>query len=923
MPYPTHDRTKPLMESLFTEAKWVWSGDEHGYNDYRQARHHFEVTAGQFTATKAGKAVELFITADALYQVWINGQVLGHGPAKSAKGTRGVDRYDLSASVVAGTNRLDLLVLNLGAGTMCYCPAAPGLRFEVRLGDEILAASGKATRMHADPQRQQRTVRRMILPCIEDIDATATAGDWEPATEVERELTLYPRRVPLPTREPLTPKRIVSADRVQLPTFSVSFRHKTYLVSAEQSLRHNTFDTPAYLVTDIVSPVAQTIRFTPTRGAFTWFYQGRKLIDSNGYTPWPAVPGQPMTIRLSAGPNRLVGVHKNDLFADCSLAGFCEAPVTFQNPFGAGGFQMLPLPAGTAPAGDSLAEIDWDALRPAMPAMDPSHTLPWANAQDLALGAEVVDTGDDLSSLLRTLASAPLVLPPARAGEAVRVVIDLGTVHNGWLAFTASGCAGSRLMFSFFEGIEAGPPLRLHWAYGSENALTYRLADGTQRFESFHPYGVRYIAIHHTGDHPVSLSDLRVLTANCGSQTQGFLRSSDPLLNQIYDICAQSVISSVDDTFTDCPTFEQVNYNFDNRTAFLGEILTCANTAVALHSIELFAEDPEFTGLVRSHYPSTWDNFIPLWSLHWIMWCQDHAELTGDLEFAGRMFPRIRAGIAEALAKIGTRGLLEWDGVWHFIEWGHGRDDSHPINAAEQAGLVGALEAAIRLAGLLGDDDAADWHTARTQLIAAINRELWDEARGAYADSLHADGTRSAVASQATNAMMGIYGVADESRARALAGRIEAGDPALLAYGSPYGLYYVLELYDRFVMVEPIFAAIRHRWGAMVLAGDRTTWETFAEYGGHGGFPTRSRCHPFAAYAIKYLVKYLLGVQPQAPGIVRCPIAPNPPAGVTACHGAVPTPHGLIRVGWEDKDAKRECRTELPPVKISNVKFSS
>lgn len=896
---------------LFRQAQWIWSGPEDGYNDFRQVRHDFTLAA-------APPGAELWITADALYQVWLNGRVLGHGPAKSAEGTRGVDVYDLAGVLTAGSNRLEALALNLGAGNMCYCPGKPGLRFEIRLGNgEVVAASGPETLIRPDPARARPTVRRWMLPCIEDVDAVAAAGPWAPATIVERALRLYPRRVPLPTREPLPIRRIVAAARVRLPTFSISFRHKPYLVSPAELPRNNTFNTPAYFLTDIVSPVAQTLRFTPTRSAFDYYHRGRKLVEGSGWSPRP-LEKETVTMELAPGANRLVGVHKADHFADLSLAGFCDVPVEFTNPFGAGGFQIIPVKE--AVGGPATAEIDWEVLRPSMPAMDPAHTMPWANAQDLALGAEEIEpeATSDLDPLLRTPASAPLVLSPARDGEAVRVVVDLGTVHNGWLAFEVCGRAGSRLFFSFFEGVEPGPPLRLHWAYGAENALTYRLADGPQRFENFHPYGVRYIAIHHTGVEPVRLANLRVLTANCGSRAQGFLQCSEPLLNEIYAIATQSVISSVDDTFTDSPTFEQVNWNFDNRAAFLGEILTCANTAVARHSIALFAEDPMFAGLVRSQYPSTWDNFIPLYSLHWIMWCLDYAELTGDIEFAREMYPRVRAGIEEALGKIGSRGLLEWEGagspsaVWHFVEWGHGRDDNHAICGVEQAGLVGALEAAVRVARLLNAKDATAWAEARTALIAAINRELWVEARGAYADSLHADGTLSIVSSQTTNAMMGIYGVADEARARALAQRIVDHDPALLAYGSPYGLYYVLELFDRFEMVEPIFAAIRHRWGAMVLAGDRTTWETFAEYGGHGGFPTRSRCSPFAAYVTKYLVKYLLGVQPTARGFARVMIAPNPPAGVNACAGAVPTPRGLLRVGWQMNDGQPDVAVEAP-----------
>jgi len=883
------------MEPIFSpQARWIWDdSDPMGYDYYLRARKSFFAERGEPAVLK--------ITAAASYQVWLNSEMLGHGPAKSAAGQRSVDTYDFSGRLREGENRLDVLVLSIGVGTMTYCGGEAGLIFEIDLPERSVV-SDASTLVQREWQRRHPTVRRWILPCIEDVDAAAEEGDWRAATVVERQIQLYPRRVPLPAREPLTIRRIVTADHVRLPDFSISFRHKPYLVSREELLRCNTFETPAYFVTDIVSPVTQTLRFTPTRGAFDWFYQSRKLVAGSGWNPWQET-NDPITIELAAGANRLVGVHQKDHFADISLAGFCETPVAFKNPFGAGGFQMVPVDKTVAdPAQEA---IDWAVLRPAMPTMDPAHTMLWANSQDLALGAEAFDSVEDLLALTRTPAGAPLVLPPSPDGEAVRVVVDLGTVHNGWLAFEVTGQSDSRLIFSFFEGVDPAPPLRYHWAFGCENALTYRLTDGPQRFESFHAYGVRYIAIHHTGREPVHLADLRILTANCGSRPQGFLQCSDPLLNEIYEIATQSVISSVDDTYTDCPTFEQVNWNFDNRTAFLGEILTCANLDVAKHSIQLFAEDPEFTGLVRSQYPSAWDSSIPLWSMHWIMWCRDYTEFTGDLEFARAMYSRIRAGVGEALGRIGERGLFEWDSVWHFVEWGHGRDDGHAICGVEQAGLAGALDAAARLAELLDEEDAKPWAEARTALVAAINRELWDDERCAYADSLHADGSRSSVSSQTTNAMMGIYGVADEAQAEALARRILDNDPALLSYGSPYGLYYVLELFDRFEMVDAIFDRVRHRWGDMVLAGDRTTWEVFAEFGGHGGFPTRSRCHPFAAYVIKYFVKYLLGIRPVATGFARCIVKPHPPAGMDFCRGAIPTPHGLIETSWRLQGGKQ------------------
>jgi len=73
---------------------------------------------------------------------------------------------------------------------------------------------------------------------------------------------------------------------------------------------------------------------------------------------------------------------------------------------------------------------------------------------------------------------------------------------------------------------------------------------------------------------------------------------------------------------------------------------------------------------------------------------------------------------------------------------------------------------------------------------------------------------------------------------------------------------------------------------------------------GHGAWPTRSRCHPFSAYVVKYLVKYLLGVEALTPGYAKVRIRPRPPNGIASCHGAVPTPHGLLQVSWR-KEGRR------------------
>jgi len=479
-------------------------------------------------------------------------------------------------------------------------------------------------------------------------------------------------------------------------------------------------------------------------------------------------------------------------------------------------------------------------------------------------------------------------------------------VHNGWISFEAEGEIGSSVLLSFFEAMDGD---RIQWPDGCNNALSFRLGSERTKFESFFPYGVRYIAVHHTGG-DVTLSDLRILNATCCGTRQGSLISSDIMHTAIYRIATQCLESGTDDTYTDCPTFEQVNWNFDNRYTGQADFVTGPNPEIARNSILLFAEDPECQGLVTSQTPTAWRTQpIPLWSFAWIEWCWDYYWYTGDETFAVDIFPVVAKGIDEAVSRINARGLMEWSGVWHFSEWGRGRDDSHAINSAEQAGLVSAMTAAEKLAKIA----KSDWScaAARKGLIKAVNKYLWDAKKNRYVDSLHEDGKHSPVSSQLTNAMMANTGIASKEWSAKLALEIASGKSRLLPYGSPYGLLPVLELLSREGHTEKMFEIIAHHWGDIVVKGDGTTWEHFAEYG-HGSWPTRSRCHPFSAYVLKFYVRDFLGIEALSPGFAKVRIDPRPPEALTFCQGSVPVPSGIVNIQWKRQGDKLDVIVDAP-----------
>ena len=813
---------------MFAKAKWIWDKSSPcGYNEYRRFKTSFNITSGEFGEINSRGSLTLLISADALYQAWLNGKIIGHGPAKSAAGRRSVDTYEIGHLACAGNNTLEILVLSIGCGIMTYCLGDAGLIFELCQGKKILCSSGGQTLVRVENERNKFAVRRWILPCIEDVNAAGNPVKFAKAKVVSRKQELYPRRVPLPSRMSVSPEKIVHAERVRFPNFSVSFRLKQYLVSEKEKILHNPFNTPAWIVTDIVSSTDQEIRFTPSMGSVAWYFEGRKLFTGSGWIQWDPLKSNPV-IRLKKGSNRLIGMHVTDHFEDINLSGFSERVLKFKNPFGEGAFQVIPMDEINAPKEEDVTKLDFDSLRSRMCRMDEKHTMVCGNFQDLVYGAETYHL-DEKSYANATSAplSSPIELPASKGDKDFRIILDLGSVHLGWFAFEVEGAENSELIFSFFEGLDYGPPLRFQWAPGCNNAVRYRLKGGMQDFESFLPYGIRYIAVHYSGKKPARISNIRILSANCGSRRNGTFVSSDSELNKIFEICAQTLISGVDDTYTDCPTFEQVNWNCDNYLSAMADFYITANTEIIRNSILLFAEDREYPGLVRSQYPSAWNNQIPLWSFFWILWCRHYYLMTGDAGFLKKVFPQIRNGIGEALKKIGKNGLMSWGDSWHLVEWAHGRDDDQAINTAEQSGLAAVLVAGAEIAVILGGENAQFanlWKSARQSLVQAINRELWDEKRRAYADSLHDDGTLSPVSSLLTNSAMVYFDVVPESRHDLLFGKILSSDKSLLPVGSPFGLIYVLEALDKEEKVEELFALIRKRWGEMAASGDNTGW---------------------------------------------------------------------------------------------------
>lgn len=166
----------------------------------------------------APAGVFLHVTARHVYRLYINGQIIMHGPARTAHGYARVDEIDITECLTPGLNHIALEVMTYGD---LYCGYSndislsdgPGFVIaEIQAGDRVLTATGQAAfpwkvcRIRA---RKTRTGR--LSHCREASEIYRLEDDYylwrlgmgafvEPAL-VEELPTLLPHKALLPTLE--------------------------------------------------------------------------------------------------------------------------------------------------------------------------------------------------------------------------------------------------------------------------------------------------------------------------------------------------------------------------------------------------------------------------------------------------------------------------------------------------------------------------------------------------------------------------------------------------------------------------------------------------------------------------------------------------------------------------------------------------
>ena len=178
-------------------GEWIW------YPEGRTLSNTFMYFRRRISVKREMRSAAIHVSADSRYQLYLNGTLVGRGPAVQDPGHPVFDTYDLSGRLREGENVVAALVYCYAVPTNTYVTSAsPGKTggflcdLEIRLDDSRFTVGTDGTwrvaRSNAYPYRSERLSRWRSL--VEVFDARAEPEGW---TEMEFDDSNWRNAVPV------------------------------------------------------------------------------------------------------------------------------------------------------------------------------------------------------------------------------------------------------------------------------------------------------------------------------------------------------------------------------------------------------------------------------------------------------------------------------------------------------------------------------------------------------------------------------------------------------------------------------------------------------------------------------------------------------------------------------------------------------
>ncbi len=860
----------------------IWAAEQSGEEAVALFRHRFTLPAGL-------DPVELSIIADTRYQVWLDGEWVGRGPARFSRTRQEFDTFLLSG-LTAGTHTVAVLV-QYAPNTRRSESERAALQASLHGWNgstwQVVAATGSHWKAILSPawDRAAGPISQLdLIGPMEVLNLRQLPADWMQPTFDD---------ISWPSAQVVTPSPFPALSARTIPPLEEVPRAPVALV--ESGLL-----SPGWHLADLEhptgsgSPITQTLWVTAT-AATTLRLEALDShpvrVDGGPALSWVSLNDPRRPDVLAAEQALTAGPHTLSVTIPAEEACTALSPSVYSTAW----LGRSEESACTRPGGRTLAIRLANLQLTGSPGVvlghDPGRRMLLANPVAGGTGAPQV-------SLLPT--GAEVTIP---AGDTPRyVVLDFGRTLHARLSLEADGPAGTIVDAGWDERLTEGRPLPNPGSLVSNlwSQVDSWMLDGTPRpLTSLDTRSGRYLLLQVYGPGPVTLHHVQAVEEVYPVTQIGWFDSSDALLDRIWQIGLDTLRPNMTDAYTDTPWRERGQWWGDAMVAFHINRAVFGDLDLFRRGLRLMADAMDADGRPAAMAPNG-EGIITLdYAMGWIEGLHDYWMLSGDLSLVAELYPAARRLAGFLATYEGETGLLDVPPAhWSqsaLVDWPATSSRSGESTALN-AQYAAVLQQMGDMAAALGDYEAAQsYRNQSTAVQQALNAVLFVPEEGCYAAS-RLDGTLVPAAPHA-QAWALRYGVVPperrESTAQAL---LQQLSPFFNDQGwavvEPLGIFSVLEALGRAGHTSEALDLIREQYGRLIGQGATTWWELFTPNQTRG----QSLSHVWGGSPTWFLSAHVLGGLATGPD--RWRIAPHP-GGLTYARGAVPLGSGALEIDWQ------------------------
>ena len=486
------------------------------------------------------------------------------------------------------------------------------------------------------------------------------------------------------------------------------------------------------------------------------------------------------------------------------------------------------------------------------------------------------------------------------ANKKITVLFDQANLTTGYPDLLVSGGKGSTIRLTYSESLFDTKGVKGNRNETEGKAIIgysdFFLPDGNND-RLFRPLWFRtwrYLLMDiETKADPLKINSFSSEFSAYPLKENAIFDSDQPDLKNIWNVGWRTARLCANETYFDCPYYEQLQYVGDTRIQALISLYVSGDDRLVRNAIMNLNESQLYEGLTRSRYPSANPQIIPPFSLYWVDMVNDYWTLRDDPEFIKSFLPGIENVLGWFEKRIDSKtGILGKVEYWNFVDWaiewpwdntiGYGGVPKGGANDGKSSIIsmqfAYAAQKASELFKFYGQTNQAEKYAKIAgDLAKAVYETCWDESRGYLADtpdkkefSMHAQ----------------IFGVLTntipEKNQKAFVQRF-MNDKSLIQ-PTMYFRFYLTQALKKTGLADKYLETLG-LWRDMIEKG----LTTFAE----NPDPARSDCHAWSASPDYDFLATVAGIRPSSPGFKTVEIEPAL-GKLNFIKGQLPHPAGMI-----------------------------